>query len=172
MTARTYLLFGAAALIALSSVASVRAADSAQSVAPDADMQALVDAVRANRKALVAVNLGLNAEEGARFWPLFDRYQAEIDAVGDRVVAIIADYAAHFHDLSNEKALQLITDYLAAEAERVKVRQTYLGEFAKILPGRTVARFYQIENKMDAVLRYDMAAAIPVIDDGGGSAGQ
>ena len=46
--------------------------------------------------------------------------------------------------------------YLAAEAERLQVRRTYLPEFAKILPGRTVARFYQIENKMDAVLRYDL----------------
>jgi hypothetical protein len=28
-----------------------------------------------------------------------------------------------------------------------------------------VARFYQIENKMDAILRYDLAATIPVIDE-------
>jgi len=56
-------------------------------------------------------------------------------------------------------------DYLAAEAERAQVRSAYLGEFAKILPGRTVARFYQIENKMDAVLRYDRAATIPVVDE-------
>jgi hypothetical protein len=56
-------------------------------------------------------------------------------------------------------------DYLAAEADRVAVRRTYLPEFAKVLPGRTVARFYQIENKMDAVIRYDLAATIPVIDE-------
>ena len=56
-------------------------------------------------------------------------------------------------------------DYLAAEAERVQVRRTYLPEFLKILPGRTVARFYQIDNKMDAVLRYDLAAGIPVVEE-------
>ena len=55
--------------------------------------------------------------------------------------------------------------YLAAEAERVQVRRTYPSEFKKILPGRTVARFYQIENKMDAVLRYDLAATKPVFDE-------
>jgi len=55
--------------------------------------------------------------------------------------------------------------YLAAEAERLQVRRAYLDEFAKILPGRTVARFYQLENKMDAVLRYDLAATIPVVDE-------
>ena len=40
-----------------------------------------------------------------------------------------------------------------------------MAEFAKVLPGRTVARFYQIENKMDAVLRFDLAEAIPVIEE-------
>ena len=78
---------------------------------------------------------------------------------------MIEDYIANFHDLSNEKALQLVEDYLAVEADRVKVRRTYVAEFAKILPGRKVARFYQIENKMDAVLRYDLAATIPVVEE-------
>ncbi len=127
----------------------------------------LLDTIRANRKALVAVNLELSAEEAGKFWPLYERYQNEINAIGDRVAALIDDYTASFHDLSNEKALQLMEDYLAAEAERIQVRRTYLGEFAKILPGRTVARFYQIENKMDAVLRYDLAATIPVVDEKG-----
>ena len=57
----------------------------------------------------------------------------------------------------------------AAEADRLQVRRAYLGEFAKILPGRTVARFYQIENKMDAVLRYDLAGAIPVVETASGA---
>ena len=55
--------------------------------------------------------------------------------------------------------------YLAAEAERLQVQRSYLGEFSKIRPGRTVARFYQIENKMEAVLRYDLAATIPIVDE-------
>ena len=62
-----------------------------------------------------------------------------------------------------DKALRLMEGYLAAEAERLQVQRSYLGEFSKIRPGRTVARFYQIENKMDAVLRYDLAATIPVV---------
>ena len=81
------------------------------------------------------------------------------------MAAIIEDYSRSFGDLSDDKALKLMEDYLAAEAERAQVRGAYLGEFATVLPGRTVARFYQIENKMDAVLRYDLAATIPVVDE-------
>jgi hypothetical protein len=115
----------------------------------------LGDAIRSNRKALVAVNLKLTDEEAAKFWPIYDRYQQELNAIGDRLVGVIKDYSAHFSDLSDDKATKLVDDYLAVEADRVKVRRAYVDEFTKALPGRKVARFYQIENKLDAVLRYD-----------------
>jgi len=51
----------------------------------------------------------------------------------------------------------------------IRMLRAYLGEFAKVLPGRTVARFYQIENKMDAVLRYDLAGTIPVVEPASGA---
>ena len=160
---KTYPLLVMTLVFGLSS-GTVRAAEPADGGGPETDLHVLLDTIRANRKALVAVNLGLTGAEAAKFWPLYDRYQQEINAVGDRVATLIEDYAANFRDLSNEKALQLSEDYLAAEADRVKVRRTYFGEFAKILPGRTVARFYQIENKMDAVVRYNLAATIPVVE--------
>ncbi len=133
--------------------------------AAKANLDILRDTIRANKKALVAANLTLSEEEAANFWPLYDRYQTELKPVQDRAVKVIEDYTASFHDLSNEKAMKLADDWLSAEGDRVKVRRTYLGEFAKVLPGRKVVRFYQIENKMDAVLRYDLAAQIPVVEE-------
>jgi len=132
--------------------------------ASDMDLEILRDTIRANRRALVAANLKLTDEEAKRFWPVYDRYQTELTGVQDRLVTIIRDYTANFSSLSNEKALQLVDAYLGVEADRVAVRRSYLGEIAKALPGRKVARFYQIENKMDAVIRYDLAAEIPVVD--------
>jgi hypothetical protein len=80
-------------------------------------------------------------------------------------VKIIEDYSASFKNLSDDKAMKLADDWLSAEGDRVKVRRTYLAEFAKTLPGRKVVRFYQIENKLDAVLRYDLAGEIPVVEE-------
>ena len=155
---KSFLLFTATLILCLSSLA-VHAAPPVES-----DLSTLASTIRANRKALIKVNVQLTPEEAAAFWPLYDRYQKEISAIGDRMIAIVQDYTASFGDLSNEKALKLTEDYLAAEAERVKVRLSYLGEFAKVVPGRTVARFYQLENKLDAVIRYDLAATIPVVE--------
>ena len=133
--------------------------------ADEATLEVLVNSIRSNRAALVAVNLGLNDDEAAKFWPVFDRYQQAANATSDRLVVVIEEYSANFSDLSDERAVKLTTDYLAVEADWIKLRQTYIDEFAKALPGRKLARFYQIENKMDAVVRYDLAAVIPVVED-------
>lgn len=143
---------------------ALRAAEPA-APADEASMATLLETIRANRRALVAASLNLNAEEAAAFWPVYTRYQTEMNAVGDRMATLVEDYTTHYRDLSNDKALELVKAYLDAEAERLKIRTTYLPEFTKVVPGRTVARFYQIENKMDAVVRYDLAKTIPVVDE-------
>jgi hypothetical protein len=145
--------------------ATLRAEPPATGQAEEASLEVLLNSIRANRKAMVAVNMNLTDEEAAKFWPVYDRYQKEISANGDRALAVIQDYAASFKDASDEKAKKLLEDYLAAEADRVQVKRTYIPEFSAILPGRKLARLYQIENKMDAVIRYDLASTIPVIDE-------
>lgn len=141
-----------------------RAAAAPAGTADEASLDTVLNAIRANRKAMVAVNLTLDDQQAAAFWPVYDRYDKEMTALGDRTVAVIKDYSDNFTNLSDEKAIQLVNDYLAIEADRAKVRKTYLDELAKILPGRTVARFLQLENKMDAVIKYDLAATIPVVE--------
>jgi hypothetical protein len=142
-----------------------RAAEPSGGEAAKANVGVLLDAIRANRKALVAVNLKLTDDEAAKFWPTYDRYQKEMNAVGDRLVALIADYGKNFRDMPDDKAMKIVDDYLTIEADRLKVRRSYVEEFAKSLAGRKLARFYQIENKMDAVIRYEMASTIPVVED-------
>lgn len=160
-------------LLALSTPAASAESEAVEGAAADAQLDVLVGAIRSDRKAFVALNLPLTDEEAARFWPLYERYQKEAAAVGDRQVAIIEDYIASFSGLSDEKARQILDGYLATEAERLEVRRSYVGQFADVLPGRKLAAFYQLENKIDAVLRYELAATIPVIEaNGGAPAGQ
>jgi hypothetical protein len=133
--------------------------------ATDANLDILRQTLRANKKAIVATSLTLTDTEAAQFWPLYDRYQGELTAVNDRLVKVLEDYTASFKTLSDEKAKSLIEQYLSVDEDRAKIRRTYLPEFAKMLPGKKVARFYQIENKIEAILRYDLAAEIPVVEE-------
>jgi hypothetical protein len=141
----------------------------AQTQPAPADVDKAIEQLRKDARtevnALIGANMSFTSEEAAKFWPLYDEYQKKLTAVNDRLVALIKDYTTSFSDMADDHALRLAEQYLAVEEDRVKVRREYLPQFAKILPGRKVARFLQIENKMDAVVRYDLAEEIPVIDE-------
>ena len=131
----------------------------------EATLDTLAITLEANRKAMVMVNLKLDPAEAERFWPVYERYEAERSEVQQRQLAIVEEYVASFGSLSDEQAGKLVKGYLASERDRAELRQRYLAPFSEALPARKVLRFYQIENKIEAVLRYDLARTIPVIED-------
>jgi hypothetical protein len=131
--------------------------------ADEASIEVLRATLRGNKKALVAVNLALGDAEARAFWPVYDRYQAELTVVADRLLQVIDDYKRTAGTLTDDEARQLVDTYLAVQRDRVAVLDAYVERFAEVLPGRTVMRFYQIENKIHAVMLYELAASIPVI---------
>ncbi len=136
----------------------LRAAD-----APQDTNQIVRESLRADKKALVATNLGLTRQEGEKFWPVYDKYQKEIFEVQSQLFEVIEEYASTLDAMTDENARDLTERYLAAEEERAKIRRKYFAPISAVLPGVKVARFYQIENKIDAVVRFEAAAEIPLV---------
>jgi hypothetical protein len=145
--------------------AEAPAAATAPGAPPTAEeLELLLGTIRSNRQALVETNLGLTPEERARFQPVYARYDEKLRAVQDKLFGVVEEYVSSYRTLGDEKALSLIEAYLDAEEDRAEIRSEHLDDFKAVLPGRKVARFYQIENKMDALLRYELASRIPVIE--------
>ncbi len=155
---RSSLLF-AASLFLVFAAAPLHAGE-----ADEASIEILRDSLRTNKKAIVDVNLALSDAEARAFWPVYDRYQKDLAAVQDRLVQVIEDYRTNFGSVTDEQASKLVEDYLAIERDRAEVRRAFLKPISQALPGRKVMRFYQIENKIDAVLRFELAATIPVVE--------
>ena len=150
--------------LAASRLIAVLAAPLYAQQAHEAEMDVLRDTILANKRAFIAVNLKLTDDEASKFWPVYDRYEGELRTVNDRLIKLVDEYSKSFPNLADDRAGALIGDYLTEEVDRAQLRQKYLPDFSKALPGRKVARFYQLENKMDAVTRYDLAAHIPVVE--------
>ena len=129
-------------------------------------MEIVREAAKSNKKAFIALNLKLTAEEEKGFWPLYDSYQTALDKINERLGNLIVGYAKEYNaqSLSDEKAMQLITDYLAAEEDIIKLRKSYLSKFSAVIPGKKVMVYYQLENKIQAVIRYDLAMQIPLAE--------
>jgi hypothetical protein len=66
--------------------------------------------------------------------------------------------------MTPESARRMVDGYLAIEADRQKIRRSYLPKFRQVLPEIKVARLYQLENKIQAAVNYELAAGIPLIE--------
>jgi len=129
-----------------------------------ADNMAIVrDAIRAQKKVLIADNMQLTEAEATAFWPVYEEYQNAMKPLVDRTVKMIQDYAANYETMTDEAAGALLKEYMGIQKEQVKIKETYLPKFQKVLPMKKVARYYQIENKVRAVVDYDLADQIPLV---------
>jgi len=129
---------------------------------PADNMQVLIEKIRADKKLLVAENMGLTEAEAKAFWPVYNQYQDEL-LLRTRTVKLIKDYADAYEKMNNETAKKLMDEYITIETLGPKLRQTYLPKFRKVLPEVKVVRYYQIENKIQAALFYELAANIPLM---------
>lgn len=119
--------------------------------------------IQADRQAIVADNLQLTEPQAQAFWPLYREYRGEMAKVGDRLVKLVTDFAASYDTLTDAQASGLVKEYLAALKDSLTVREKYASRFEKVLPAKSVMRFYQIENKLDAIVMIDVVAAVPLV---------
>jgi hypothetical protein len=105
----------------------------------------------------------LTESEAKAFWPVYDDYQKALKKLGDRTLKMIEEFAKNYQTMTDEAANKMVDDYLALEADYLELKQLYLPKFKKVLPPKKVARYYQLENKIDAAIDYGLAAQIPLI---------
>lgn len=129
------------------------------------NMQILLDKVKADKKLLVASNMDLTSAEGAKFWPLYDEYQRELDLINQRLAGTITDYADAYRKgpIPDETAAKLLDEALAVEESEVALKKLYAGKFSEVLPTAKAARYLQIETKIRSLLRLDLAREIPLV---------
>ncbi|MEN6331164.1 MAG: hypothetical protein ABFD57_04150 [Smithella sp.] len=130
------------------------------------NMQLLIAKVKADKKLIVANNLQLTEKEAKAFWPVYESYQNELFLLRSRSLNMIKNYADNYETMTNAMAKKLLDEFMTIETLRVKLAKTYLPQFRKVLSDKKVARYYQIENKINAVLYYELAAQIPYVKTG------
>ena len=126
-------------------------------------IQMLRQEVGKDRRELVKANMLLTNSEAARFWPIYDEYRAEMNKIGDKRVKLITDFAANRNSMSEDEGMRLLKERIDIEKEKNDLRGDYVKKFNKELSARTTARFFQIDQKLDAAVEAALAAKIPLI---------
>jgi hypothetical protein len=132
------------------------------------NMEILKEKVKADKKLLVANNMNLNDAEAKNFWPLYDGYQKELEQINQRLGKTINAYAEAFNagkgEISNDQAKKILGEALAVEESEVTLRKSYAEKMGKALPATKVARYLQIENKIRALVKFELASQIPLVN--------
>jgi len=131
---------------------------------PVDSMQVLREKLTADKKLLVAANMDLTEAEAKKFWPLYDEYQKELNKLNDRIAMVIVAYAKEYNadSLTDAKATSLLEQSFAIDEAESKLKRSFLPKLAKALPGRKVARYMQLENKVRALVKYEIAGEVPL----------
>lgn len=155
------------ALLSLcSAFAVVAPAYAAEASAANTNAQIFLDKVKADKKLVVAANLNLTDAEAKAFWPVYDSYQKELAGLNEQASKLIQSFADSYNakSLTDDGAKKLIDQQLSLEENELRLRKTYAGKVAKVLPGIKAARYQQVENKIRAAIRYQVAAAVPLAE--------
>ena len=121
-------------------------------------------AIQAKRQQIVTNAIDLTDSESQAFWPLYRDWRAAMAGLGDRKAEIAQRIAEDYDDLSEQESKQMVDEWLRLEGEELKLKKSYLKRFRKILPEKKAARFFQLENKLDAIVYYDLAQQLPLVE--------
>ena len=119
--------------------------------------------LQANRADLMAKNMSLTAEQAAKFWPVFEKYQKEQNVIMDEQLKGIQKYADGYQTLDDATALALINAHFERDAKMNALRQKWLAEFQKVLPTRLAVRAMQIDRRLSLLAQLQIAAQIPLV---------
>ena len=129
------------------------------------NMEILREKMTADKKFVVVSNMNLTDAEEKEFWPIYESYQRDLNQIDERLGKVIEDYAISFNKgaVLNETARKLLDEAIDIELAEARLKRAYVVILDKILPSAKVARYIQIETKIRAIIRYELAEHIPLV---------
>ena len=130
------------------------------------NMDILRQKIKADKKLVVAANLQLTDAEGMAFWPVYDAYQKDLQQINQRMAAVVVAYANAYNKgaVPNDVAKKLLDEAVAVDDAEAKLKASYVPKVLATLPATKAARYIQIENKIRAAIRYELAEGIPLVE--------
>ena len=138
-------------------------ADDASQPNPDDFIELLRKDVRSQKKQIIAENMGLSDAEAEKFWPIYDRYAAELSGIYDTKIALLKDYAENYTSMTGEQAESYIRKRAEVEQSIMQLRLNYMPAFRKVLSGRETALFYQLDWRLGLAIDVELVQ-VPLIN--------
>jgi len=127
------------------------------------DIELTRDQIRTKRTEIVTEYMDLTQPESDKFWPLYRKYHADLESINPGLIQRASALDESTTPVSDKDARGLLDEYLKTQKSRVELQQKYVKQFSKVLPPRKLVRYFQLENKMDAVVNLGLAGSVPML---------
>ena len=127
------------------------------------NMESIHEKLKADKKSIIATYMELTASEAEKFWPVYEEYQQDLHKIDQRLLQLLQSYAADYRSLTDDKAQKLLDEWIALENDDAKRRAAYVPKVMEVLPPKKAARYLQIENEYRILIKYDLAAIVPLV---------
>jgi len=119
--------------------------------------------IKAEKAIILAQNIDFTRDEAVDFWPLYREYELDLSKWYDNRLAMIRNYLDQQNSLTDDQARKLADQAFSSEQKRTDLKRTYYKKFSKVVGPKKAARFFQIENQLNAMIDLRLAAALPLI---------
>jgi len=133
------------------------------SAVSDQDVSLFRKDVRSLKKQIVALNMDLTDDEAVKFWPVYDKYTADLITLYDRKYALLQSYAANYDTLTSEQADNYVKGRAEVEEAVMKLRLKYYPVFRQVLSGKSTALFFQMDWRLGLIMELQLASQTPLI---------
>lgn len=129
------------------------------------NMEILRDKIKADKKLVVAANMELTDAEGQKFWLIYDDYQSDLSKINMQTGDVIKSYANAYNNkaVTNETAKKLVNEAMAVEQKELELKRAYFTKVETAIGSVKAARYIQIENKIRALIKFELADKIPLL---------
>ena len=122
--------------------------------------------LEAKKKVKISKSLNLTSEQSDGFWEVYADYERELGQSTKDSFNLIRKFSNGYQNgtTTEQDAANMLAEFFRIEARKLQLKQSYLSRYQEILPAKKVFRFYQIDNKIDSLIRCDIAKKLPLIE--------
>ena len=130
----------------------------------ESEIELLRSDLKAEKVDIVKQAVRVEGAKADAFWPLYRKYQLELDQIGDKRLALIKDYAANLDRMTDAKAKSLVKQALDLQSQRTDLLKKYYPSFEKVIGAIEAARLVQVEHLLMALVDVKLEAELPLFE--------
>jgi hypothetical protein len=129
----------------------------------DQEIDMLRKDIRSQKKQLIAANVPLTDAEAQAFWPVYDKYTADLVQTNNEKYTLLKEYANSYTTMTDAQADDWTNRLLKLDQNVMALRAKYYPSFRKVLPAKKAALYEQVERQAQMLIDVQLAMQIPLV---------